>query len=496
MQRNKWICGLLVLMMFLQICTCAYAGERYVWGAQGSVAYFEENGLIGLLDMQGNVLIEPQFTEVTHFYYELARVHKGELRGIITKAGDILVEPADYEYLSYGSYGQNEAEEVLAYKEVQGQWGIITLTGEKIPETQWNAPVVFRGGIDIVEKDGEYNLLNSSGELVLEQWWPAIELPILEYGISPFERLDVQDEQGRPLFSVQQRNLDENDSQQWKYGVVNVRGEWIVPCEWDWIRVTGNTLFLVRKEEKWGAFDYAGNMVIPVEWDDLRDANEGLLWAVKDEKKGYVNLRGETVLPLEWDTAFPFEHGLAVVKKGKQQGIIDPTGAFVIPMQTRYNFTDINKEGYIIYERGGTWGFMDRDGKVLSRTNNITDGWFGGIEGRTLNDGFCVVGTKADKWNFMDVNGNMLFPKFQGNVVAFRHGLAFVGTTMEMYLIDTTGEPVSEVLWRAAHPFVKYGDQLIARVWYQTENGSQEGWINERGEPIHGIKLPKAEQEQ
>ena len=483
MQRNKWIGGLLALMMILQVCTCAYAGERYVWAYQGDVAYFEENGLIGLLDRQGNVLIEPRFTEVSHFYYDIAYVNEGKLRGIISRAGDILVEPADYEFLGFGSYRENEPEEVLVYREAEGQCGTVTLTGEKIPETQWDAPVVFRKGIAIVRKNKQSNLLNTSGELLLEQWWHYIE------------HLDVQDAQEEPLFLVHQ---DERG----KRGVVNARGEWITPCEWDWVIAADNSLFLVEKEGKWGGADYTGNMVIPLEWDSLRDANEGLIWARKDGKQGYVNLRGEIVIPVEWDYASAFEGSLAVVKKGKQYGIIDPTGAFVIPLQTRYTFTDINKEGYIIYEHGGTWGFMDREGKVLSRTNNITDDWFGGIEGRTLNDGFCVVGTMAHKWNFMDVNGKMLFPKFQGHVVAFRHGLAFVGDhSTKMRLINTEGEPISEVLWYWPKPFVLYGDQLIASTWYDTKGEGRrddlvEGWINERGEPIYGIKLPQAEQEQ
>jgi len=89
----------------------------------------------------------------------------------------------------------------------------------------------------------------------------------------------------------------------------------------------------------------------------------------------------------------------------------------------------------------------------------------------------------------------MLFPKFQGRVVPFRYGLAFAGG-YTMHLIDTTGTPLSNVMWRQARPFVKYGDQLISEVRYESEDGSQKGHINERGEPIHGIKLPKAEQEQ
>ncbi|MCL2811669.1 MAG: WG repeat-containing protein [Clostridia bacterium] len=509
MQSNKWICGLLALMMILLTCACAYAGERYVWGYQGDVAYFEENGLIGLLDRQGNVLIEPRFTEVEPFRHDFAKVKEGDLLGVITIAGDIIAEPAMYEYLNFISDGIGEPCMLLAYKDTQEQMGIITLEGEIIPETQWDSPTIFRNGIAIVEKDKEYNLLNSFGELLLEQWWPAIEPPGAQYWVSPIVFLDVQDEQGLPLFRVRQRNLSENDLEEITFGIVNTLGKWIIPCEWERIVPVGNTLFLVGKEGNWGGLDYAGNMVIPLEWDGLTDANEGLLLALKDEKKGYINLRGEIVIPLEWDHASTFEGGMAVVKKGRQQGIIDPTGTFVIPLQTTYSFADeINGAGYIQYSRGNNWGLMDKEGNVLSSVNYRTTSnneWATKVDFKAwphfnvlLYDGFCEVIDNRDRSNLMDVNGNMLFPKFiKARIVHFRYGLGFLSEDLGNYsLINTKGEHLTDAIWSTARDFRQFGDQLIAEVRYNPTGrpgDGVQGYINEWGEPIVGIKLPKAE---
>ncbi len=55
------------LLLILTICDTALAEERQVYAAQGDVAFFKENGKIGLQATDGNVLHAAEFDGVGYF---------------------------------------------------------------------------------------------------------------------------------------------------------------------------------------------------------------------------------------------------------------------------------------------------------------------------------------------------------------------------------------------------------------------------------------------
>lgn len=70
---------------------------------------------------------------------------------------------------------------------------------------------------------------------------------------------------------------------------------------------------------KYGFINIKGEVVVPLEWDNSEYFSEGLAVVEKDEKYGYINKAGELVIPLVWNFAFPFireEQLLLMISKG------------------------------------------------------------------------------------------------------------------------------------------------------------------------------------
>ncbi len=84
----------------------------------------------------------------------------------------------------------------------------------------------------------------------------------------------------------------------------------------------------------------------PYAWDNGPDMiNEGLMRFVKDKKVGFVNRAGEVVIPAKYDFADMFNYGIAAYCNGC--------------------YRDRSKGGEHAPLKGGTWGYINKNGEVL-----------------------------------------------------------------------------------------------------------------------------------
>ena len=82
------------LLLILTICDTALAEERQVYAAQGDVAFFKENGKIGLQATDGNVLHAAEFDGVGYFdATQQANIYVDDKVGRIDRSGKIIVKP-------------------------------------------------------------------------------------------------------------------------------------------------------------------------------------------------------------------------------------------------------------------------------------------------------------------------------------------------------------------------------------------------------------------
>ncbi|MDQ3818216.1 MAG: WG repeat-containing protein [Acidobacteriota bacterium] len=173
-------------------------------------------------------------------------------------------------------------------------------------------------------------------------------------------------------------------------------------------------LFPVVRNKKWGFIDVKGQTVIPLQFDYARDFSEGLAAAGAGDKWGYIDETGRWAIEPKYESALPFSEGLAQVRVGGQWS---------------------SEPVYLI---GGKTSYIDRTGKVVF---TLPDSPLGtSYDDYTFSEGLLPLALSRDKYGYVDKTGRMAIePKFD-YAGDFSEGLAGVWVGDFIGFIDRTGK--------------------------------------------------------
>jgi len=111
-----------------------------------------------------------------------------------------------------------------------------------------------------------------------------------------------------------------------KYGIVNKKGEVIIPFKYDFISSIGEGLIAV-KLKKWGFIDKTDEVVIPFRYDDMISPfRKGVVPVKLNGKWGFIDKTDREVIPIKYDKVYTFESGRARVKLNDREFYIDKNG--------------------------------------------------------------------------------------------------------------------------------------------------------------------------
>ena len=167
-----------------------------------------------------------------------------------------------------------------------------------------------------------------------------------------------------------------------KYGLLNTKGEFVLPCEYDsvGIRPVSESVdaLCVKKNGKFGLINSNGELLIPFDYDSgiglINDAySKSLALVSKGGKYGVLNLQTlSEIIPCQYEysggqrdfeIAFAGKDLLWLKKNGKY-ALIDGNGN---PL-TEYLYSEVfdhEKHEVCPVCKNGSWGFVDKTGKEL-----------------------------------------------------------------------------------------------------------------------------------
>ena len=171
------------------------------------------------------------------------------------------------------------------------------------------------------------------------------------------------------------------------YGIVNMKGDWIVKANYPEIKPFSEGLAVVcvsgsnrgrlgiLRQGRYGFFDTKGKLVIPAAYTNAESFSEGLA-AVQwpDGRWGYIDRAGKTVIPPQFHYAKPFADGVALAhdKKDGQAawGVIGRDGNWILnPWETPYDVKSVAEGMVQINTRPAEgrrlYGYMDLQGNVI-----------------------------------------------------------------------------------------------------------------------------------
>ena len=307
MKYRKLNILMMLLLLIFGLTGSSLAEEYQVYAEQGDVAFFKENGKIGLQATDGTILYAAEFDGAGYFdATQQANIYVDGKIGRIDRSGQIIVEPfACYEieaiptncisetvppYVLLVTWYDTDGEKIMQLMDVAGNW---------LSDTKFNLIMYeFINGKLFIKAGELYNQIDAFGQLTSEEWWSYlfVDSRCAEAAL-PLNK-EILDFTGEGV--LWKRTIRQPNEKEETYLVQEERS-YIAPETWTQFEWLSDQFVAYCENGLWGIADYACNIVMPAQWlfaPDKVNIEEDI-WLVVDpgtEEWKWVHSSGETVL--------------------------------------------------------------------------------------------------------------------------------------------------------------------------------------------------------
>jgi len=300
-----------------------------------------ENGKWGYIDESGKIIINATYKDATVFQEGIAWVIvENGAPSAIDKNGEIKFTLKEAENVRLFS------EELAAFSKVDSTntiWGFVDKSGKQVINPQFQSVGSFHDGkCAIQNKDGKWGYIDKSGKIIINYQFDNAENFV----------------DGKAVVQ-----LDD------KTGVIDEDGKYIINPQFKSAYADGDN-YLIDQDNKWGWCDDKGKFIINPQFDDALFFGDSKLACIKSSDKwGYIDNEGKIMINPQFDLAFPFMNNIAIVKSGDKFGLIDKEGKYKVNPQFESIGDDVI---YYLYDstiKGSiTSDYLDTD-KILKVIN-------------------------------------------------------------------------------------------------------------------------------
>lgn len=315
-----------IIMIIISIINIIKTGNKKIEVKQLSYYTSYENGKFGVIDNEGNNIIEPSYNEIISI--------PNNSKPIFICTYDINDGEGTYK-----TKAVNEKNEVI----LNGYDKIEALDNYDSKQNIWYEDNVLR-----VSKNGKYGLINFEGKEVLPCEYDEITALNGVKGnilIKKAGNMGLVNEQGQTIIPVQYKNIltlkegykneyiivNENN----QYGLINTSGVVIIEPKYEMVKyLNSSSMFAVKEAEVWKVLDTGnGNVVIDGGYDDISQAKSDSFVIVKNGKYGVINSnKEEKIEPQYEDLKYAFSIYYIAKKDGKY-GIINAENEEIKPFE-------------------------------------------------------------------------------------------------------------------------------------------------------------------
>lgn len=242
------------------------------------------------------------------------------------------------------------------FVEIGGKHMMIDKNGHKISLFDYDEVLPFEDGKYLVMKNGKYGLVNYSGKeivtpkyLYMHKYSNGVALVMGENN-----KIGFVDENGKEIVSPKYDYIDDFKGKtsllvnNKKFGIIDRRGELLLPLQDEVIISLGNDLYGIKKSGKYYIENINNGIVLGGSFDSIGEERDGLIPVGNEGKYGYIDSSGNEIIPLKYTELGVEENGLIVVKdeKSGKFGIMDLDGEFVV--SPRFTYVVKRLDGYFI----------------------------------------------------------------------------------------------------------------------------------------------------
>ncbi len=393
---------LLVLLVLLSIASCSYfkSNNNLI-----SLIPYRQKDLYGYFDLNGKIIINPQFAYASTFNDGLALIkttgNEGKY-GYIEENGKFKINAAYKEATIFNEgiafvvkengaptainkdgeslFVLNDVESVQTFSEglaafsvsdsISAKWGFVDKEGKKTINAQFYEVGKFSNGkCAVKDKNGKWGYIDKNGKITINyQFENATEF--------------INDK------AVVYLNN--------KAGIIDEDGKYIINPQFEQMDIDNNK-YLIRQDNKYGWCDSEGKIIINAQFESATIFGENKTTPVKSgDSYGYIDEEGKFVINPQFDLALSFNNSKAIVKSGETFGLIDEEGKYVVNPQ----FEEVSYDTMLTINTKGrikSLSYCSVTSDYIN-TNNLTSILnFKNPENLNLNLGFSAIANKFGK---------------------------------------------------------------------------------------------------
>lgn len=296
---------------------------------------FKKDGKWGFMDENGSVRISPIYDNVEPFSEGLALVVVNKKVGFIDQAGREVIPKAydDGESFVGG----------LAIVSINDQYGMIDRINRVVIPLKFDVVSKFYKGLALVADENGYGFIDKKGEMVIETYLDFAS--DFKNGFSIVEKSGVK-------------------------GIIDDVGEFIIPIKYKWLTTFSNeSLFVAKDDFFFGVLNEKGEIVVPFIYDRIGEYHCGLALAVRGDKYGFLNTKGEIAIPLKYQYSEGamiwgnFTNFYAKYNRKGKFGVVDTSGKEIFP--AIFEGIDAYVPDVLIgVKKRGKWGYSNQKLKL------------------------------------------------------------------------------------------------------------------------------------
>lgn len=368
--------------------------------------YKNENGLSGVIDNKGNLVIEAKYdnVKIPNPTKDVFACYEGSKIVMKNSKGETLYQNYDYvEPIKLKNIATDLMYEktVLKYEQ-DGKYGIIDFLGNKITENTYNSieNLQYREGYLIVTKDNKYGIIDIEGKVLVQAVYDEVasdefESETNKYKYSGFivsEKTDdgykygYVDYNGKVLLDTKYNDLarfnvinDEKVSyilvaDNGKYGLYK-KSKQIIECEYQNIEYTeAGNVFLVQKAKKYGVANLKGKFILESNYDQI-EVNGIYSYVKQDNQIVVYNEKGKVQNISNTKELYKVSDGKFYItidntSNGALYGILDEDKKELVKEQ--YMYIEYAFDNYFIVSTKEGYGLITSDGTIKLTPENAS----------------------------------------------------------------------------------------------------------------------------
>lgn len=355
----------------------------------------EQDGKYGVIDKEGNIVVEPRYIKVdipnpTRNIFVVTEEGNTNSYAIDSSGNNIYSQYESIEAININTLSSNIPYEktVLKYKE-NGLYGIIDLDGKEITDSIYDSisSIDYKEGCLKVEVEGKYGIINIKGtelvkpeyDLVLADGYYDEENKYKDAGFvlriktDDGYRFGYADRKGKiilePLYNevnriteILSKDVYLITSNNGRYGLIK-NGKEILKNEYTEIAFdSNNNLLIVEKDKTKGVVDLEGNNIIPIDYDDIIIGGK-YINAQKGEELVIFDSNGNNINTDIISLNQVNDNYAIVIDKENNYNIVDKSGNK--KLDNIYTYIEYYKDDKFIVSKEGSAGIINGEGKIV-----------------------------------------------------------------------------------------------------------------------------------